>query len=76
VVRVRALSEEQHRALLRVCADHPVALCETCAQAHRVADMAMDPFTRRHYLCPLCAADLFDGVVDHVRTCPALGGGA
>jgi hypothetical protein len=41
-----------------------------------VADMAMDPFTQRHYLCPLCAADLFDGVVDHVRTCPALGGGA
>jgi len=70
------LSEEQRRTLLRACADHPVALCEACAQAHRAADMAMDPFTRRHYLCPLCAADLSDGVVDHVKTCQAFGRGA
>jgi hypothetical protein len=68
------ITTEQHRQLVLMCGDHPVALCEACAQAHRLQEMAIDPFTRRPFLCPLCAGDLSEGVVEHIRTCPVFGG--
>jgi hypothetical protein len=71
-----SIRDDQRDRLFVSCAGHLRAVCEVCASAYRLDQLAADVLAlpRRHFLCPLCRSDLAGEVIEHMRTCRVFNG--
>ena len=68
------LTDDERSRLMRSCAGHAVARCDTCRTDYRLSQLRPDALAPRRLLCPRCCADVVDTLKRHLTMCGVVAG--